>query len=223
MPKATSRLAVAGPRHAAPLSRGARVRRRVAAGAAALSLVAGVAVTLALWNVGATTAGPVITVGHLTAKADGFSWQETSADVPQDKRAKGTDAGSLMFFQAMPGDSIEILQKVSVDASGRNLDFQLKVDWAKQTADVVTKQLTATYVVRDNKTGVALPAGDGTPVGTALTLPTTMGEGKYEFTVVIRLEYKPAEPKFGSPSNSYRDPVQLPSFTVAAEQVRGQS
>jgi alternate signal-mediated exported protein len=194
------------------------LRRRLIAGGSVLSLVAGIAVTLALWNAGATTAGPIITVGRLAATTGDFRWLETSPDVPKDKRLSGSGAASLAVFHAMPGDSLELRQAFKIDASGRNLHFEVDVAWTAPDQAALAP-LTATYVLLD-AVGTVVAGGAGTPVGTPVSVEG-LAAGDHTLTVVVTLQYAASDsPVYATASDAARRTLEVPALEVSARQVR---
>jgi alternate signal-mediated exported protein len=171
------------------------------AGAVAVGLLAG-GTTLALWSDTEDVDGGVITAGNLDVAAgaagvwydispvDANGW--TAADtiaVPAPVAAvTGTEFPN--DFGIVPGDLLELLQPVTVVATGDNMTAQLTADLTTVTASIPTALQPwvefGIFVFDD--TGALLGTGDAGTV--TFLIPDTNADGAaVPFTVKIRLGF----------------------------------
>ncbi|MFP7759929.1 alternate-type signal peptide domain-containing protein [Marisediminicola sp. LYQ134] len=92
------------------------------AGAAGIALLLGGAGTFALWNSTETMNVGAVSAGTLTIDAAAAgTWKNVSSDAP----AGGEAIANIADYRIVPGDRLEFVQTVTIDATGDNLDATL--------------------------------------------------------------------------------------------------
>jgi alternate signal-mediated exported protein len=181
------------------------------AGAAGIALLLGGAGTFALWNDAAAVSGGTVSTGTLSIVSTGTAtWADISA----------TNVGGATFAPAtqklVPGDTVTFTQRVTVNATGKNLKANLtylpsSIVVAPALASAVDVTLTATPVAGGNAAVTANGAN------TYLIAPSGAG-GTTSIDVVVTIAFKSTTT--GTTGQSVTGGVDLSGLSVTLTQVR---
>jgi alternate signal-mediated exported protein len=133
------------------------------AASAGVALLLGGAGTFALWNTSATVNGSSVSSGTLTIATSGAAaWKNVS--VTSAGTANSTIA-DIATYRIVPGDTLEMTQTVTVNATGTNLTASLTYDDASIGATGTASAALKAALVK-NLTATATGGGTVTRVGT---------------------------------------------------------
>ncbi len=177
------------------------------AGVAGVTLLLGGAGTFALWHDSATVPAGTIASGTLTIAASGpASWRDISAD-----RAPSTIA-NIADFRLVPGDTVELVQQLTIQATGTNLQALLSHDPASfGVTDAADQALLNELDITVDVTGANV-----TPSGTPNEF--VVAPSASQSTVTVRVVV--ALPSSVSGSTAQDGTVDLSGLAFQLEQVR---
>lgn len=152
------------------------------AGAAGVALLVGGAGTFALWNSTATVNVGTVSSGTLLIAASGTpSWKDISSDGP----LGGTVISTISDYRIVPGDTLQLTQEITVDATGNNLTATLSYDDASiVAATAADAALKSELVFAMDATGGA----NVTRIGTGNTFAVTPASGQSIVTLTVTID-----------------------------------
>ena len=152
------------------------------AGAAGVALLLGGAGTFALWNSTATVNVGSVASGTLSIATSGSAvWKNVSSD----EEDGGTVIPAIGSYQIVPGDTLELTQVVTIDATGNNLAATLSYDDASIAAvGAANEALKDELVFTVDATGGA----NVTRIGTGNTFSVTPSASQSTVTLTVTID-----------------------------------